>query len=148
MTRCGLPSVLLRGGMSPNRFGLARRTKVLWQASQHMPYLKMVWTCADIYRQYSHHKVAAELNLFNVSIDKKIAKIKLSFNLGYPSCQADDAFSSAGSELPHHRKHPSLGNQQRSLEAYAGSRQTDAATGYGSTDIQQKETNSPLVHHA
>ena len=52
MTRSGLPSVLLRGGTSPNRFGLARRTKVLWQASQHMPYLKMVWILKPLQRRY------------------------------------------------------------------------------------------------
>ena len=76
MTRSGLPSVLLRGGISPNQFGLARRTEVLWQAGQYIPYLKMVWTCADIYRQYSHHEVAAELNLFNVGIEFKNVKLE------------------------------------------------------------------------
>jgi len=52
MTRSGLPSVLLRGGISPNQFGLARRTEVLWQAGQHMPYLKMVWIPKPLQRRY------------------------------------------------------------------------------------------------
>ena len=41
MSRSGLPSVLLRGGTSPNRFG------------QHMPYLKVVWIPKPLQRRYT-----------------------------------------------------------------------------------------------
>ena len=39
-------------GTSPNHFGLARRTEVLWQAGQHMPYLKKVWIPKPLQRRY------------------------------------------------------------------------------------------------
>ena len=40
-------------GQSPNHFGPARRTKVLWQASQYIPYLKSVWRPKPLQCRYN-----------------------------------------------------------------------------------------------